>query len=118
MEKPMAGFHENLLHKESIMCSDGISQLVMTDTVINEKITASGLDFIHLQLLVNLYSLKSAHRLEHLEQDLPVYFSMSWEKLQGLLDDLEAAKLLRRTGTGLELVEEIDAPEQDHSCAC
>ncbi len=100
------------------MCSDGVSQLVMTDQVINEKISSAGLDFLHLQVLVNLYSLKLADDLDRVQELLPVYLSKSREECDILLDQLESADLVRKSGATLELVEEIGAPEQDHSCAC
>lgn len=100
------------------MCSDGVSQLVMTDQVINEKISSAGLDFLHLQVLVNLYSLKIANNLDQVQDLLPVYLSKSWEECDELLDQLERANLVRRNRETLELVEEIESPEQDHSCAC
>jgi hypothetical protein len=90
----------------------------MTDTAINEKINAAGLDFLHLQVLVNLYSLKNANRLEHLKEDLPVYFSKTWPECQKLLDELERADLIRKTQHSVELVEIIENPNDDHSCAC
>jgi hypothetical protein len=97
---------------------DGLSQLLLSDHTIREKMSEAGLDFVHMQVLMNLYSLDASNSLHEYREVLPVYLATEWERCRSILDDLEHADLLSITEGEIALTHKIDAPEEAMSCGC
>jgi hypothetical protein len=100
------------------MCTDGVSSLVMSDDTIQSRIMEAGLDFIHLQVLVNLYNLAVTGSLNEYRTMLPMYLSIDMDQCEALLAQLEGAGLLSRANGELELVHKIEAQADPSSCGC
>lgn len=100
------------------MCMEGVSNVVMTDGFIQAKMQEAGLDFVHLQVLMNLYSLQMNNGLEAYRETLPVYLSMELEKCELILKEIEEAGLITRAGGIISLVREIDTPDDGLLCGC
>ena len=100
------------------MCMDGLSQLLLSDHTIQEKMSDAGLEFVHMQVLMNLYSLDASKSLHEYREVLPVYLATEWDKCHAILNDLEHADLLSITDGEIALTHKIDVPKEAMSCGC
>jgi hypothetical protein len=100
------------------MCMDGACQMIMNDPTIQEKMSNPILDLVHKQVVMVLYSLKAANRLETYKEVLPVYLAADWATCSGVLDTIEQAGLLTRTATGIELKYSFPVGDTTGSCDC
>jgi hypothetical protein len=100
------------------MCTAGISFQVMSDPVLQEVVFKNGLDFLHQQVLMMLYTLDHEKRLPEYRQLLPVYLAKDWEACDELLNVLEIAGVVRRSERDIELVHKIEIVDAASDCAC
>jgi hypothetical protein len=99
------------------MCMDGVSHLVLSDARIQRKMANPILDIVHKQVVMTLYSLEANHQLQEYRQMLPLYLSMDWPKCAEIIDAIELAGLITRSGERIALTYHIEA-EQDVGCGC
>ncbi|MFH0822379.1 MAG: hypothetical protein V2B18_06475 [Pseudomonadota bacterium] len=100
------------------MCTEGVSHLLMDDARIGRALSDPGLDLVHKQVMMALYSLADGKRLDRYKEMLPIYLSLDWDECDVILDAIVQAGLLRRTEEGLELVYPITRDHTEHSCGC
>ncbi|MBI4965937.1 MAG: hypothetical protein HY913_21845 [Desulfomonile tiedjei] len=100
------------------MCMDGVCQAVMNDPKIQEMMSNPILDLIHKQVVMVLYSLDAGNQLETYREVLPVYLSKDWAVCSDLLDTIERAGLLKRSGNSLELTYSLPISDAAGSCEC
>lgn len=99
------------------MCTDGVSLAVLNDERIMQAMSNPELDFVHKQVLLNLYSMNASGRLDEYEQVLPLYLSTDANTCENILNVLERVGLISRNGKGIELTYKVEAPAED-SCGC
>lgn len=100
------------------MCTAAISHLVLSDEIIQEKMSNPLLDLIHKQVVMVLYSLDADKRLAEFREWLPMYLSRDWSECAPILDAIEAAGLITRTQDGICLTHRIQADDADMGCGC
>ena len=98
------------------MCTAAVSHLVLQDERIQDTMASYGLDFVHQQVVITLYGLELQGQLQAYKEMLPTYLSMDWEKCSKLLETLEKAGLIVRSGDQLTMTHPIAADEAGHSC--
>lgn len=76
------------------------------------------LDITHKQVLMALYSLHASRGLAGVRDHLPIYLSMGWNECVDILDTLERAGLLARSGDSVELAYIPEARPVGLSCGC
>lgn len=99
------------------MCTDGVGHLVLGDDTIQEKMANPILDIVHKQVIMTLYSLDAAHRLDDYKEMLPLYLSIDWPQCSSILDAIEEAGLISRTESGIVLTHPIES-DNGSSCGC
>ena len=99
------------------MCTEGVSFSAMNDEAVQELLVNPILDFIHKQVLMNLYSMDASNQLNEFKELLPLYLSKDWSACEGILDTLAQAGLLKWTEDGIELTHRI-CREDLTSCDC
>jgi hypothetical protein len=100
------------------MCTAAISHLVMSDAIIQEKMSDPLLDMIHKQVVMVLYSLDADKRLPEFREWLPIYLSREWSECAPILETIEAAGLIKRTQEGIALTHRIEVDGMDMACGC
>lgn len=100
------------------MCTDGVSQLVLEDEVIGEKMANPLLDIVHKQVVMMLYSLDANRQLGRYKELLPLYLSLDWPHCEEILGAIETAGLLVSSDNGIQLVHPVSADASMGSCGC
>jgi hypothetical protein len=100
------------------MCMDGISHLVMEDEVIRSMMSRPGLDLVHHQVVMALYSMDANGNLQEFRDVLPTYLGMDWARCEGILDAVAKAGIIRRTASGIELTYRPDTSGIHSECGC
>lgn len=103
---------------EVMMCTAGISFQVMSDPVLQEVVFNHGLDLLHQQVVMVLYTLDHEKRLTEYRRLLPVYLGKDWETCDQLLNVLETAGVVRRSNQDIELIHKIEFVDAASDCAC
>jgi hypothetical protein len=101
-----------------MMCTDGVSQLVLEDEVIGEKMANPVLDIVHKQVVMMLYSLDASRQLDRYRELLPLYLSMDWTQCAEILHAIETAGLVVHSDNGIQLVHPVSADAAASACGC
>ena len=99
------------------MCTDGVSMLLFEHEAIAEKMSNPTLDFVHRQVIMTLYSLEAAKRLDEYRELLPMYLSKDWPECEAILKTIEQAGLLTLNPDGIELTYRVES-DNTTSCGC
>lgn len=99
------------------MCTDAITPIIFENAAIMEKMSNPILDFVHKQVVITLYSLEAAKRLEEYRDVLPTYLSTDWPECEAILRTLEQAGLVSVGSDGIALTHRVEI-DNTNSCGC
>jgi hypothetical protein len=99
------------------MCTDGVSMLIFENEAIMEKMSNPILDFVHKQVVMTLYSLEAAKRLDEYRELLPTYLSKDWPECEAILSAIEQAGLVTLRSDGITLTHRVES-DNKASCGC
>jgi DNA-binding MarR family transcriptional regulator len=97
---------------------EGSGSLFQHDEKLRSVMEDPSLDITQKQVLMALYSQFFAGALGSVRDRLPIYLSMDWNDCVPILDGLERAGLLRRSGDRVELTYTPARPSPGASCGC
>lgn len=100
------------------MCMDGACRFIMQDENVQRLMSDPRLDLIHKQVVMMLYSLDAGDRLGEYREVLPIYLSLTWDKVAEILRTLEDAGLVILTPDRLLLTHPIKSDDSVIACTC
>lgn len=100
------------------MCTEAVSQVLLEDELIQNLMADPAMDVLHQQVLMTLYSLDVAHRLEQVRTLLPIYLGMKWDRCSEVLDIIAKVGLIKREGDDVKLTHPIARERLSSECGC
>ena len=100
------------------MCMDGACRFMMQDENVQRLMSNPGLDLIHKQVVMMLYSLDAGDRLGEYREVLPIYLSLTWDRVAEILRTLEDAGLVTLAPDRLLLTHPIKSDDSAMACVC
>ncbi|MEW6348531.1 MAG: hypothetical protein AB1646_05680 [Thermodesulfobacteriota bacterium] len=98
------------------MCTASVAGLIFEHEEIQRLLANPILDMVHRQVVLTLYGLDADRRLDEYQSLLPVYLNMSPEECSAVMEKIEKAGLVVRSGNGLALTYPLNPDRMESSC--
>lgn len=99
------------------MCTASVGNLLVYDERIQDLMNKPGMDIIHKQVVMTLYSLALSKRLDEHERLLPVYLGLDADECKKILTTIERAGLIKNRDGKISLTYPVHTDPAD-SCGC